>query len=220
MRRNAQRTSFAVLEGILVAAMAITLLVGVARPLLGAQGFGVLGGSFWGEPAQIEATLDAREVAITTEPALPTLGGQVDVPRGQAVEALIPTTVTLVVQSPNARQWIGLTGAGLLGSLLAVAVLTLLFQIARTLRTGDPFVPKNAVRLYVIAGLIGIGGQVGIALHAWGRLGVLMEDPMASFVVRDVELSFVPALAGIGVALLAEIFRKGAALRAELDGLV
>lgn len=104
--------------------------------------------------------------------------------------------------------------------LLAVAVLTLLLRIVRTLRDRDPFVEANARRLFAIAGLVGVGGQLTVLVAAWGRLGVLRHPDVAPYVVTDATVTFVPLFVGLAIAVVAEVFRQGTRLRAEVAGLV
>lgn len=96
----------------------------------------------------------------------------------------------------------------------------MLLRITHTLRQGDPFVASNARRLYVIAALVGIGGQATLLLSNWGRLGILRHPEVAPYVLTDVSTTIVPLLAGLGIAVAAEVFRQGTRLKAELEGLV
>ncbi|MBC9732032.1 DUF2975 domain-containing protein [Nocardioides marmotae] len=85
---------------------------------------------------------------------------------------------------------------------------------------GAPFIAANARRLYLIAAAVGLGGQAVVLLEAWGRATVLNHPQIAPYVHSGVEISFSPLLAGLGVAVAAEVFRQGAALRADVEGLV
>jgi hypothetical protein len=100
------------------------------------------------------------------------------------------------------------------------APLACLLLLVRSLRRGDPFVPANARRLYLIAAAVGFGGQAVQLLEAWGRSGLVEHPVVAPYLVPDAHLSFMPLLAGLAIAVGAEVFRQGTALREEVECLV
>jgi len=207
------------LEGLLVAAIVLVVVFGVLRPAVGPAGLGLGRGPTFGVTPEVNVTLDADAVNITTDPQLPTLDGRT-VAVGDGLEFLIPTGTKVAVQIPDLRQRLAFGATPLFGGLLSIAVLVLLLLITRTLRHGDPFVASNARRLYIIAALVGIGGQATVLLTNWGQLGVLHHPDVAPYVITEVSTTFVPLIAGFGIAVAAEIFRQGTRLRAELEGLV
>lgn len=215
--RNGTFSATAV-EALLVAGIAAVVIFGVIRPAIGPAGFGLGRGPIFGAPPSVEATLDAGAVRIRTIPDLPTLEGTIE--PGDGMEFLIPTGTQVVVYVPDLAQRLGFAGVPVLGGLLAVAVLTLLLTITRTLREGDPFVAANARRLYVIAGLVGIGGQSVAGLHAWTRWQVLTHPDVSPYVVLEQDFTLIPLVAGLGIAVAAEVFRQGTRLRDEVEGLV
>lgn len=197
------------LEGVLVVAMLLAAVGGVLLPLLGPGGLDVDRGPLAGQlsvPAQLQ------------EP----VSGLADRTRstGQAVELGGPTTVTATVERPTAAQRVGLVGGTVLAGLTALGVLWLLLQIARTLHRGDVFAPLNARRLQLIAGLVGTGGIAAQLLHNSGRAAVLEAPSVREDVVGVFELSFLPLVAAFGIGIAAEVFRQGAALREDVEGLV
>lgn len=122
---------------------------------------------------------------------------------------------------PDFRQRVGLIGTTTLRGLLAIAVLALLLFMVRTLRSGDPFVPANARRIYAIAAIVGIGGLLTDLLGQWGRHGVLEHPRIAPLVdPESYHLSLLPLAVGVAIAVAAEVFRQGTSLRADVDGLV
>lgn len=131
-----------------------------------------------------------------------------------------PLTGTVVVQEPTATQY----GWDLVPSVLllavAVAVAWLLLGIARSLRTGDPFTSANAARLRVLGvGLI-VGGTfvpVSQSIAFEGVVGPLVTDGPHAWTL---ELSLLPALSGLLVLFLAEVFARGTRLREDVEGLV
>jgi hypothetical protein len=168
------RFSATALEAVLVAAIVGVAILGVIRPAIGPAGLGLGSGPVFGRLPSLEVTLDAAAVEITTQSDLPVAVGTFEY--GDGMEFLIPTGTRVYLLNPSVTQRLGLAAAPVLAGLLAVAVLSLLLAITRTLRRGDPFIGANAHRLYLIAGL--------------------------------------------GIAVAAEVFRQGAQLRREVEGLV
>jgi hypothetical protein len=166
----------------------------------------------------VDVTLDMTEVTITTDPALPVAVGTFA--PGDAVEFGVPTGSRVRLWYPDLRQRLAFGATPFFGGLLTVAVLFLLLRITQTLREGDPFVPGNARRLYLIAALVGIGGQATALLTTWGKLGVMNHPDVAPYVLVDASTTFLPLLAGLGIAVAAEVFRQGTRLRADVEGLV
>jgi hypothetical protein len=219
-RASVARSAATLLEGALVAIIAFTVLLGVVRPLIGPAVLGIGTGAVFGTQPTVQAKLDLTAVQIRTIPDLPTAAGRGELAAGDAFELTLPDATTVVVSDPNAQQLLGLVGSEVLAALLAVAVLAMLLAVVRTLRRGDPFVPANARRLYTIAGTVGLGGVAVELLRAWGEFTVLSHPSIEPYVIESAEFSFVPVVAGLGIAVAAEVFRQGAALREEVEGLV
>jgi len=217
-----RRSLTALLEAALLGAILIVAVLGVVRPLVGPAGLHLGSGPVFGRSPSVEATIDVSKVRITADPSLPTLGGRGsgEVVSGDSLEMLLPTQTRVVAYDPDLRQTIGLVGSEVLTALVVIAVLLCLLLLVRSLRAGDPFVPANARRLYAIAIAVGVGGEAASLLHAWGRADVLGHPVIAPFVVTDVSFTFLPLWAGLGLAVAAEVFRQGAALRQEVEGLV
>jgi hypothetical protein len=215
-----RRSATTLLELVLVAAIVLTAVLGVVRPLIGPTGLGLGTGPVFGNFPSVEATVDLARVRVLTNPELPTLMGRDEVAPGDALELTIPQITTVGVYDPDLRQFAGLIGSEILTALLTVAVLALLLLIVRTLRRGDPFVPQNARRLYGIAALVGLGGEVVAVIRAWGEAGVLGHPSIAPYVVQDTDITIAPVAVGLAIAVAAEVFRQGAALRDEVEGLV
>ena len=132
-----------------------------------------------------------------------------------------PLTGTVVLDDPSGGQHVlALLPAVLTVVLLAVGV-SLLLGVVRALRQGDPFTPGSARRLSWLAVLLIVGG-IGVQLvedvvrnRLLNDLGTLGEDVGASYT-----LPLWPLLAGVLVAFVAEVFARGSALRADVEGLV
>lgn len=235
MRQRATATGSMVLEGVLVLALLSAAVFGLLRTVLSPVGLGnhlpavvrdvgnrTFGVSYLGESPSVRTEL-SRNVIVTTSPRLyvytdetPSPNG---VPNGRG-EFSGPYEAQVNSYSPTAAQRAAFLGAGLTESLATIVVLLLLLRIVRTLRVGDPFVLANARRLRLIALAVALGGTGASALLAWGEHLVLSDAVIAPFVREQLHITFLPLLAGLGILLLAEVFRRGALMRADLEGVV
>lgn len=207
------RRSAALLETLLAAAMVLVTVSLVLIPLLGPGGLGVGTGPVLGRLPAVQAQLSSALV-----PQLPVLEGTFQ--EGDAVELGAPVLVTATVFSPSPSQRLGLVGGRVLTGLTALAVLGLLLQIVRSLRRNDVFIPRNAQRLRRLAAALGLGGTAAQLLTAFGMARVVDAAAVRGSLLPVFELSYLPVMGALGVAVLAEAFRQGAALRQDVDGLV
>lgn len=106
--------------------------------------------------------------------------------------------------------------------LLAVLflILLLLKRIVDTVGEGDPFVPQNAERLTRMAWLSLAVQLVAIPLTAIGIWLEQVSDGSSADVHVDGGLSGNGLLLMLILFILARVFRKGAEMRAELEGTV
>ena len=205
--------SAALLESLLAAAMVVVGLALIVAPLLGSGGLGLESSLLrpFGEPLSVPA--------LVLDPVVEGLAPGTYA-AGDAVELSGPTVATASVSNPDLVQRAGLVGGRVLQGLTVLGVLVLLLRLTRTLRQGDAFVPANARRLSVIAVLVGVGGTVSQLVHQVGAVAVLEAPSVRDRVAPVFEVSFLPLFAALGIGVLAEVFRQGAALRADVDGLV
>jgi len=122
--------------------------------------------------------------------------------------------------SPDAERLImGLRAIAVIGLFtipLNHAILKRLVAIVETVRVGDPFVPRNAERLQIIAWILLILQILGIVIAAIGRAVSSAAHPVdmnAGFSVNGwvaVLLAFV----------LARIFAEGTLMRQDLEGTI
>ena len=137
-----------------------------------------------------------------------------------AAGVLGPLSGTVVVREPGASDY----GWDLLPLLLAVVVATvaafLLLGIARGLRAGDPFTTANARRLTCLAVLVMVGGFFLQTMHDISREALLAAALPGQERPWVAELSFWHIPVGVLVFFLAEVFRRGARLREDVEGLV
>ena len=110
---------------------------------------------------------------------------------------------------------------GTLAALLVVLSCWCIVLLLRTVAAGDPFDPLNVTRLRVVAGALVLGAPVVYFLQVvsdglvLGGLDLGDLDPSYTL-----EIPWVPLLAGMVVAMLAEAFKAGSRLRDDVDGLV
>jgi len=110
---------------------------------------------------------------------------------------------------------------GVLVMLSAGLVLSFLFlrhlaRIVATVGEGDPFVPVNADRLGAM-GWLTLAGQI-----LWIPVSILASwiEHVTDHVRHDFDLPFAGFLLAVVLFVLARVFRKGAEMRAELEGTV
>jgi Protein of unknown function (DUF2975) len=111
---------------------------------------------------------------------------------------------------------VAITGGAICIALAAyIAVLTT--RIVDTASTGDPFVTENADRLNRIACLLLAIQAVGLAFSTAMNL---FPDPVRNDISTGFDLSASGVLAALLIFVLAQIFRRGSEMRAELEGTV
>ena len=108
-------------------------------------------------------------------------------------------------------------GAGVICIALVTWMCLLTARIVDTASHGDPFVTQNADRL----------NQIGLLLLALQAIGLAVEIAMNMFPekIRDhisfgFDVSATGILAALLIFVLAQIFRRGSEMRAELEGTV
>ncbi|MFN8079347.1 MAG: DUF2975 domain-containing protein [Kineosporiaceae bacterium] len=110
------------------------------------------------------------------------------------------------------------------GLLLLALILTacwLVFRLMRDIGRGEPFAPRNVTRLRLLAAVLAFG----VPVEFFARLsctGALLSgiDLGSLSPAAQLDLPWLPVLAGVCVALLAEAFKTGARLRDDVDGLI
>ena len=131
-----------------------------------------------------------------------------------------PLTGEVVLADPSAvEQALSLLPA-VLGLALAALGAVLLLGIVRALRDGDPFTPGSARRLTLLALLLAVGAPLVQVVGDLARTALLARVETAADLPVQFTLPLWPLLAALLVAFLAEVFARGSALRAEVEGLV
>ncbi|RZT15266.1 DUF2975 family protein [Kribbella sp. VKM Ac-2569] len=129
-------------------------------------------------------------------------------------------SATLTVADPDLGQRILLDLPGLFDAVPILLGIYWLFLVARTLRAGDPFAPRNPRRVFGIAVLIAVGSLGDSVLTAFTNHLLVAGTPLEDHVPFALQISFLPLGIAAVVAALAEAFRVGVRLRADTEGLV
>jgi hypothetical protein len=147
--------------------------------------------------------------------------GTVDAATGKpAVELFMFDGMRLNFWGPTWLDRWAYAGPSLLVALLTLAVLFLLYRIVGTVARNDVFCAANARRLIWIGLLVGVGGSV-TQLVAYAAHTSMVDRSAAAGLVRvPFHFGAGPLLAGLLVLVLAEAFRQGVRLRADVDGLI
>jgi hypothetical protein len=129
------------------------------------------------------------------------------------------TPVTLRIQDPTLGQHaMTLVGASLF-FVLTFVVLVFLRRILGSVRHGDPFIAANVRRLRVIGSLLLIGVPLFVVISQF-IVRALVETSDVSGVGIHIAVPWTPALAGLGVLILAQVFAHGVQLREDVEGTV
>lgn len=156
--------------------------------------------------------------------SVPLESERVELGGGGGDYAVETATATVILRQAGGGTFLASALTRVLGASVIVAAGYLLLLVVRSLRDGDPFHRANARRLQLAALVVLFGGTavsvadsvVGLAF-ATDAVDALGED---SIVAPGTELSFLPLWIGLLLAGLSEVFRRGAAMREELEGLV
>ncbi|RKS04581.1 DUF2975 family protein [Nocardiopsis sp. Huas11] len=145
---------------------------------------------------------------------------------GQDVTVADTGRMVIEFHDPTALERFLLTAPGLLATVATLLVMVMVYGMIRSLGRGEPFVTANVRRVYVIALTVLIGSMVvpmvaAVCENAL-RSRALESDEVAFYFVVFGEdgISLALVLTGFLLAALAEVFRRGARLRADVDGLV
>jgi len=127
----------------------------------------------------------------------------------------------VVIDDPTPWQRVADLVPGVLMSLLIVWVVVLLQRVLRHIVAGEQFAAGQVTRLRLVAFLLGLGVPLVFATEFIAG-GVLLGsvDLGGMNIIADVAFPWLMLAAGMVVALLAEAFKSGAALRDDVSGLV
>lgn len=203
-------------EGLLLAGMLLSC-IGIGSVVLDRPALGVFG--------------DGRPF-VDAEPAFPvdfgdhlatvTNGGQlIDAATSQPPMSIgKPITARFTFDDPSTGQRATWVIWQVSGPLLVLAGLWLMYSIVRSARLGNPFVASNERRLWTLAALIAAGGT-GYSLFSGMAEGLLLERSAAAGLTQMAfTVSFLPLIAGLGVAVLASVWHVGIGLQDDVAGTI
>jgi hypothetical protein len=104
-------------------------------------------------------------------------------------------------------------------ALLTTIIAFLLWQVARTLRSGDPFVPRNARRIFTMAACVAAYSLIAEPLRAWAAM-ILVAGTPAEGMVDTAWPSPAPLGFALLLAALGAVFRQGTRLRKDVEGFI
>ena len=180
--------------------------------LLVVAGFATVSSCVTGVPALTEPRLTVEGLTLATTPAVDVSSS------GKFVVEPIGESVLSVFDPAVAQRALASSGWLLLGAVCAVA---------GWLRGGDPFEPANVRRLTVAAALVTVGGVISGVLRSVSDVNLKEAADNAFFrefgttpFAYGGQIELTPVLVGVALGGIALVYRRAAALRHELDGLV
>ncbi|TVZ94335.1 DUF2975 domain-containing protein [Streptomyces sp. BK340] len=198
------RTDNRLLEATLGLAALFVGVFGVLTPALGVVG--------------LIDPVDTREVEVETTTRVPST--VTDTVAGNGMTLTGTHQADLAFAHPDLSQRLLLALPEVIGSLLLLLVLALLLQVARTLRGGDVFVPKNARRLSAIGLTVLVQAFLSPVLPALTTAALVSGTPMADQIPSSITFTGEYVLLAFLILALGEVFRRGTKLRADTEGLV
>jgi hypothetical protein len=223
----------AIAEGALRAAAAVALVASLALPL-GTNGLGLLQGR-----SLLHATQEA-EMVMNERTELTGAAGLASVAAANArlgsleqrsdqeasgsttnwAEVSGPTEVSVSFWNPTLAQRWAYVLVRALPAAAAAAGLWLLAALVRSCRVGDPFTGRNVRRLGWITVLTAAGGVIGDWGASFVRRWLLDSSDAARLVPMDFSLSFGFVGLVLVLGVVTGVWRRGVAMREDLDGLV
>lgn len=227
------RVSVRLLTGLLGVAAAAVLVFGVWPTLLGSSGLELGRGM-----VPMPAPQPALSVAVLPDNGFgdrwqatarehhelfawkDTSDGTRDAATGLPPVELFTPTMQLSILGPTWDDRIGFAGPELAAQALFLLLLWLLWRVVRTVPTGEVFTTANVRRIVSIGLVVAVGGSavqwLGFAAHK----AIVARSAAAGIVDVAFSFSVVPLAVGATLLLLAEVFRQGLRLRADMAGLV
>lgn len=188
--------------------------------LLVASGFAAVSSCVSGVRALTEPRLTVHGLTLATEPPADASS------KGKFLVEPIDQSVLSVFDPTSAERALASSGWLLLGGVSAVAG-WLLWRVLTSLRGGDPFDPDNVRRVTAAAALVIVGGLVSVVLRSVSDSNLKeAADNAFSHEFGTTPLAYgdridlTPVLVGVALSGIALVYRRAAALRHELDGLV
>lgn len=162
----------------------------------------------------LPAVLDDYTISVQSDVPVSALDS---LPKSVEIAQRVP--VTLKLEDPTVSEGAATFGAAVIPLAVAIIVSYSLLRIADSVRRSDAFTMHNVRRLRTIGLTLMIGGPLGDFVSQVIRRGLAEHVG----VVRDgfflAILGTLP-LAGLGVLILAEVFRHGVRLREDVEATI
>ncbi len=129
------------------------------------------------------------------------------------------SVVEVLVARPRARQAVANASTELPGLLVVLTMLVMLERIVRAARGTDPFTGETARRLRVLAVSILVGGVAASVVETVAAVDLALSVTDRSF-AADWVIPGQWLLLSFGLLAVAEVIKRGAAMRAELETVI
>ncbi len=210
------RNTAKALEALLVIGM-VFMVLGMVGAVIDRPGLGLYGDTRPAVDAEVDFPVDFGDRLATTEID----DAIVDAATGQAPVTIgEPVIAHFVFTEPSASQRVIWVIWQVTDPLVALLGTWLVFAIVRSARRGDPFVAKNEQRLWVLAFVVGVGGMLTQLLGGFSEMLMLQRSAASDMTSITATLSFLPAILGLGIAVLAAVWHVGVGLRDDVEGMI
>lgn len=162
----------------------------------------------------IPSVVDDGEIRIQTDVPASAIG---DLPPNARPADRVP--VSVAIDDPSLGESMAAVGTGIMQLAVAIVVSFFLLRIVDSVRKGDPFISENVRRLRGIALALLIGWPIGQLLSQVLGAG-LAERAGVPDDGLFLALGGPVPIAGVGVLVLAEVFRHGVRLREDVEATI
>lgn len=148
--------------------------------------------------------------------------GATDVSTGlPAVERSGRYTAPVNFLNPTREEQFAYVAIGALVPALAAVALWVLLRFVSSVGKASPFTEVNAKRMWLLAGLIGIGGTLASFADNWVDAYLISRSAAApAFQTSQVTFESWPLLVGLVVGVIALTWDRGVALEKDTEGLI
>lgn len=148
--------------------------------------------------------------------------GATDVLTGlPAVELSGPYTASVSMLNPTRGEQFAYVTIETLVPVLAAVALWVLLRVVSSVGKGSPFTEANARRMWVLAGLIGLGGTIASFANNWIDAYLISQSAAAPvFQTSQVTFEVWPLLVGLLVGVIALTWDRGIVLEKDTEGLI
>ncbi|MFB7475069.1 DUF2975 domain-containing protein [Kitasatospora sp. NPDC056184] len=156
-------------------------------------------------------------VRLTADSAAGFTGSVGGLPDGAAITP--ESVVDVHVADPSVHQRIAELLTSLPTLVVLAAVLALLLHIVREARRGDPFAAHTVQDLRALGLVTALAGSGAVVVESLAALDLSSTlTPGAGFAVWELPVGWL--LAGVGFLAIAEVLRRGVAMRDELAAVI